>query len=381
MRVHVVHDSEVMKTPRVVQLSSMFSVSLEEKLHAEWDVNLPLDEREWNIGLIVGPSGSGKTTIARQVWPEHLAFEPEWDPDKAVIDGFPKAMSVKDVVGLLTAVGFSSPPSWMRPFHTLSNGEQFRVQMARVLAEGEDPIVVDEFTSVVDRQVAKVASHTVQKQARRMGRRLVLLSCHYDVIDWLQPDWILQPEDRTFRWRSVQPRPPLELAIHPVDRACWSLFRHHHYVAGDLATDARCFGAFVDGRIVAFNSSAAMPGGTPRNRIEIGHREVVLPDWQGLGIGGRFDDWLGQWLFEHGIRYRNTISHPSMIVHYQRSARWKQISAGRTPTISRQRTQVKRAHAGLRKHSMKARFVGSYCFEYVPPAGSYAIAGLMKEGR
>jgi ABC-type ATPase with predicted acetyltransferase domain len=35
---------------------------------------------------------------------------------------------------------------------------------------------VDEFTSVVDRQVAKVASHTVQKAVRRQSRQLVAVT-------------------------------------------------------------------------------------------------------------------------------------------------------------------------------------------------------------
>ncbi|MEV1247900.1 hypothetical protein [Nonomuraea sp. NPDC049750] len=66
-------------------------------------------------------------------------------------------MSIKDIVALLGAVGLSSPPAWLRPYRTLSNGEAFRASIARALAESGDLVVIDEFTSVVDRQVAKVA--------------------------------------------------------------------------------------------------------------------------------------------------------------------------------------------------------------------------------
>jgi ABC-type ATPase with predicted acetyltransferase domain len=63
--------------------------------------------------------------------------------------------------------------------------------MARALSEDTDMVVIDEFTSVVDRQVAQVASHTVQKAVRRTpGRQFVAVTCHYDVTDWLQPDWV-----------------------------------------------------------------------------------------------------------------------------------------------------------------------------------------------
>src|SRR5439155_19760773 len=50
--------------------------------------------------------------------------------------------------------------------------------------------IFDEFTSVVDRTVAQIGSAAVAKTIRRSGKQLVAASCHYDVIEWLQPDWI-----------------------------------------------------------------------------------------------------------------------------------------------------------------------------------------------
>lgn len=40
---------------------------------------------------------------------------------------------IKEITGLFTAVGFSSPPSWARPYRVLSNGEQFRCDLAPAL--------------------------------------------------------------------------------------------------------------------------------------------------------------------------------------------------------------------------------------------------------
>jgi len=377
MRTHVVHESNIPKTPRVQQVSSMFDVSLEQKLRHEVTIDMPLDEKPWNIGLIVGPSGCGKTTLARQCWPDRLDFTLEWPSNESVLDAFPAEMGVKEVVGMLTAVGFGSPPSWMRPFHTLSNGEQFRVSMARLLATDEDPVVVDEFTSVVDRQVAKVVSHTVQKTARRQNRRLIALSCHYDVIDWLQPDWVVQPAEETFTWRSVQPRPRFELAIHEVDQTAWRLFSHHHYLSGALSREADCYGGFVEGQIVAFASY--VPYVHPSSSdIMMGHRGVVLPDWQGLGILGRMDDWLGLYLWRRGYRYHNTVSHPASIRHFQKSPRWRQVH---TPShsVMKQAPLVKNRYRTLRKHQMETRFLGTYGFEYVPPFGASPRPGVSEE--
>jgi len=128
-------------------------------------------------------------------------------------------MGIKEVVDLLTSVGFGSPPAWLRPFRVLSNGEQFRVMVARAIAETTGLIAIDEFTSVVDRQVAKVASHTVQKAIRRRKRQLIAVSCHYDIIEWLQPDWVYQPHTRDFARRRPQARREPPLANAPPGRA------------------------------------------------------------------------------------------------------------------------------------------------------------------
>src|SRR5438477_11142801 len=185
----------IIRTPRVRQLEGMFDVPPAERSEMRWEAALPLEEADWQIGLIVGPSGCGKSTLARELFPEALIDGFDWPDDQSIVDAFPAAMGIKEVVGLLSSVGFSSPPSWLRPFRALSNGEQFRVTIARALAEKPDLAVIDEFTSVVDRPVARIGSAALARTIRRPGpdekaRRLVAVSCHYDIVDWLSPDWV-----------------------------------------------------------------------------------------------------------------------------------------------------------------------------------------------
>ena len=61
--------SPVIETPRVMQVRGMFDLAEEKASTVEWEVDLPLSERSWNIGLITGPSGCGKSTIAKTLWP------------------------------------------------------------------------------------------------------------------------------------------------------------------------------------------------------------------------------------------------------------------------------------------------------------------------
>src|SRR4051812_26809615 len=92
-------ESPVLETPRVAQLRGLFDLPAEHTSRLSWSVDLPLAERSWNVGLITGPSGCGKSTIARHLWPAEYARSEamDWPNDRAVIDAFPAALSIKDV--------------------------------------------------------------------------------------------------------------------------------------------------------------------------------------------------------------------------------------------------------------------------------------------
>lgn len=361
---HITNEVAIKRSSRVVQVESLFDVPPSERSFNEWDVSLPLGDRPWNVGLIVGPSGSGKTTIARTLFGRSVVTNFEWADDRSILDSFPKGASIKSVTASLTAVGFGSPPSWFRPYKALSTGEQFRATVARALAEEEGLVVIDEFTSVVDRQVAKIASHAVQRAVRRDSRQLIAVTCHYDVVDWLQPDWVYQPHTNQFTWRSLQRHPDLDLRVHKVGTSVWPIFRSHHYLSSAINTSAVCFGGWIGDELVAFTSYLHLPHARVRN-VKLGHRLVVLPDYQGLGIGGRLDDWLGQYLYEMGMRYHNVIAHPAMVAYYQKSPRWRMI---RTPGRAYALQAGTNADAGLAGRHAKARNLTTYSFEYVPPA-------------
>src|SRR5262245_46795408 len=178
MRVSITVESPVLDTPRVEQVRGMFDLAPSSHSRLSWTADLPLDERPWNVGLIVGPSGCGKSTVARHLWPYQMEKAHSWPQDQSVLDGFPEHLSIKDVVELLSAVGFSSPPAWLRPYHVLSTGQRFRCDLARLLAEQPDLAVMDEFTSVVDRTVAQVGSCALAKTVRARGQKFVAVTCH-----------------------------------------------------------------------------------------------------------------------------------------------------------------------------------------------------------
>lgn len=349
----------VVRTARVMQLEGMFDVPPAERSERAWKAHLPFEDREWRLGLIVGPSGCGKSTIAKRLFGEAVDRPWDWPDDRSLVDAHPGREGIKEITGLLSSVGFSSPPSWLRPFRCLSNGEQFRASVARTLAESPDLAVIDEFTSVVDRTVARIGSAAVAKAVRRSGRKLVAISCHYDIIDWLDPDWTYEPSTDEFHWRSERRRPPLELEIRRVRHTAWQLFRPHHYLSGELAKQAACFVGFVEGRPAAFSSVLSFPH--PKRPSWREHRTVCLSDFQGVGIGNALSEYVMSLFAGRGKPATSNTSNPAMIRHRCRSSLWRMHRAPARSTRS-----VSRTHARMNATAALGRLIAG--FTYVGPA-------------
>lgn len=117
----------------------------------------------------------------------------------------PQSASVDEIEQAFYAVGFGSVPSWLKPYSVLSNGEKMRVDLANALLQNE-LVVFDEFTSVVDRNVARVCCVAVEKAVRRNGKQFVAVTCHRDIIEWLQPDWIFDTDEMQMSFPSAHDR-------------------------------------------------------------------------------------------------------------------------------------------------------------------------------
>jgi len=138
---------------------------------------------DYNIGVIYGTSGSGKSTLLKEFGTENVHT---WDNTKSVISHFDNP---DDGINKLSAVGLNSIPTWYKPYNVLSNGEQFRADLSRSIHSG---VVIDEFSSVVDRNVAKASSVALSKYIKRNNiKNVVISTCHEDVLDWLEPDWVI----------------------------------------------------------------------------------------------------------------------------------------------------------------------------------------------
>jgi len=335
--------TEIERTPRVMQLEGMFDLQPSKFSVTEIPFNFPdLTEREWNVGLIVGPSGAGKSTIAQKMFNQelHISEDMKWAGNKAVIDNFPSDMPIKDITEILSSVGFSSPPAWLRPYNALSNGEKFRVEMARVLCENKGLSVVDEFTSVIDRTVAQIGSAAIAKTVRKRKQKFVAVSCHYDIEEWLQPDWVYQPHLGTFVWRLVQPRPQINVEVIYAKYEAWHTFARHHYLSNELNKSAQIYIGVINDQPAVLLAVLPLINANVRNARRIS-RIVVLPDFQGIGLATKFMNAVAGGLKAQGLLTYITTSHPALIRALNYSDKWEMIrkpsrvaQRGRTSSIS-----------------------------------------------
>jgi ABC-type lipoprotein export system ATPase subunit len=324
--IDIVVEVDCSQSSRAKQVSCMFDAPPSIKLSRNWKANLPIDERDWQVGLIVGPSGAGKSIVARELFGSEKTDKTHNWIEKSIIDDFDKKYSVKEISQVCSAVGFNTIPSWLKPFHVLSNGEKFRVQLARKLLEEESPIVYDEFTSVVDRQVAKIASDAAQKYIRRSDKKFVAVSCHNDIEDWLQPDWVFRPDTCEFHWRSLQRRPEIEVEIRRCHWSIWKIFAPYHYMSAEINKAAKCYVMFVNKEPVAFNALLPRPISQGKNKgtaIWGMTRGVTLPDWQGIGLMYHFMNHIGAAMKKAGKRVAVYPAHPIWIESISKNKLWK----------------------------------------------------------
>lgn len=318
--------SPVFDSYRSARVRSLFNVDESQGSSHTVDISLPIDERPWQIGAVIGPSGSGKTTLGGLLFDGgrlHKGFD--WSPTAPIIDEIGAGLDFNDVTGALASVGLGSVPSWLRPFHVLSMGEQFRAGMARLLIEQPKELIIDEFTSVIDRQIAQVGASAFAKAWRRTDGKVIVLSCHYDIVDWLCPDWVLDTGYWDFKWRELRRRPDIQLDIYETSaQGAWKFFKQHHYL--DLkAPIAATYYVAESGGVPVAHIAVSTSAGLKSARLT---RLVVLPEWQGAGVGMKFMEYVAaRWLAgENRYSKRMTgiihTSHPGLVLALRRSKKW-----------------------------------------------------------
>lgn len=289
LKTYIVHlQSDVSLSYRCKRAADSLDIDTEKKSVHHLKVKADV-ETDFNIGLIIGSSGSGKTTLAKRIWGEDC-FKTHLDLSTPIIEQFPKELSYDECAEILSGVGLTSVPCWIRPAYTLSNGQRARAEAALAMFSDQELVLIDEWTSVVDRTVGKVMSHCIQKFARKKNKKIVLVSCHYDVEDWLLPDWMIDCNKQTyddFRRSERRRSERLTFEIRPVTSQTWKYFSKYHYLSDRLpGGKIFLFGLFKGKEQIGFQCFANyIPIRRGSKPIFHSNRVVIHPDYCGLGLG------------------------------------------------------------------------------------------------
>ena len=291
----------------------------------ETSVKIPINFSEcktfdWNIGVIYGGSGTGKTTLLKEFG--SLSVD-EFDDEKPLISNF-DWLEPKDATFLLSAMGLASVPTWLRPFSALSNGEQYRASLAYKVGKATENeiILIDEYTSVVDRDVAKAMSNALQKYIRRTNKKIILASCHFDIMEWLLPDWTYSPlKGRVERPSRRRQRPKIKLQIFRCRYETWNIFKQHHYLTEDLNKAAQCYLFLWNDKPIAFVGILPFPGVGDAQTRRIS-RIVVLPDFQGLGLGKEIVNYISALYWKENHQMFIRTMNPALGIALDRDKNW-----------------------------------------------------------
>lgn len=291
------------------KIKSNFDLDIHSKLTHEIKIKDCDFSSDYGIGLIVGNSGSGKSSILKEVF--NLKEEKGINKNKSIATLIEElGLTYSEMENVLFSVGLSSIPCWVKPIKILSNGEQARASIAFELSKKKEIYIFDEFTSVLNREVGKIISKNLNTFIKKTGKKCIIASCHFDIIDWLKPCWIVDTNKEEFickRDSKDKKRERLRFTIKEVKSSTWSRFSKFHYLNKNLPGNLKhTFGLF--------NSEDTQIGiilfhhvyGLLRHDLMHFNRMVIHPDYQGLGLAIPFLNFCCDFI-QKKYKYKYTI--------------------------------------------------------------------------
>lgn len=190
-KIDVRFTTRVTQTPRIIEVAEAFGIGLADSEFVVYD-GLELEVKQGDIVYITGQSGSGKSLLlkelARQLGKDHDVANLEdvyLDPKKAIVDQVGASMA--EATGLLASTGIGDAYLYIRLPGELSDGQRYRVRLAKVIETGANVWVADEFGAVLDRVTAKVVAYNIARAARKRGATLIVATTHTDLKEELGP--------------------------------------------------------------------------------------------------------------------------------------------------------------------------------------------------
>jgi GNAT superfamily N-acetyltransferase len=130
-------------------------------------------------------------------------------------------------------------------------------------------------------------------------------------------------------------RPDIKFEIFNYgDKSIWKMFAKHHYLSHSHNNAANVFVATVNDEVAGFISVLHFPHPKVKNMKKV-HRLVILPDYQGAGIGLRLLNEIGKIYKHEQQRFNIMTSAPSLIFALKKSNKWDCVRYGRVSEVKK----------------------------------------------
>lgn len=192
-KIDVRFSTRVERSARVLEIAEAFGIGLEDREFVVFD-QLDLDVRQGDVVYITGQSGGGKSVLLRELSRQMKGRgksvinldDIQFDMDRPLIDQI--GTDTNDAIRLLGVAGINDAYLYVRKPGELSDGQRYRLRLAKAIEAGAQVWAADEFMAVLDRTSARVIAYSMQKAARRAGATLIVATTHTDLGRDLFPD-------------------------------------------------------------------------------------------------------------------------------------------------------------------------------------------------
>lgn len=194
--INVSFATSVERSSRVLEIGEAFGLGLNDQLFTVYS-GLKLTTQQGDCIYITGQSGSGKSILLRELAKSFrdnhglkvgVLDEITLD-EKPLIDQV--GSTTEEACKILSKAGLNDAYLFIRKPSELSDGQRYRFKIAKLLDEGADVIVADEFGAVLDRTTAKTVAYSIRKLCEANGVTFMVATTHKDLMWDLRPTLII----------------------------------------------------------------------------------------------------------------------------------------------------------------------------------------------